>query len=227
MAHYQIYIPGPPNGPERRLGEVGLGDLIGRHEPMDCLNGPDGTGGLLVSWRPDDPSQRTGFFPKEQTWVKNATGQYFVGFWNDAPPHPVELERADTHDGYAVPLQDGNKWAVPAAVWLPKDVILGVNDAKSQVKPEHFDFWEEAKRWVRDFLVMDKNSAPEYLPQMAQYVYRALALNYRLTIEVVNHLRLFDERSILDCLRATLDGLILDEIIDEKKNEDSAPTPDT
>eukprot|EP00913_Durusdinium_trenchii_P028458 g26686.t1 len=203
-------------------------------EYLPIPNGPDGLGGLLVGWRPGDPSQKLGFFPDEQTWIVSDDQKYFIGFWNADPPTPTQLQRGELHDGYFVKLQDGHEWVVPAAALLPKDVLLVGFSGKSQtaetrVKAEHFDFWEESKQWVRDFLILE-GTAPETLkfnPLWAPYVYRALCLNYRLTPEVPNHLRLLDEANVMQCLRATISGLLLDDVTSEKKNGESAPTPDT
>ncbi len=236
MAHPQIIIPGAENLDPRALVQAGLEDWIGQQECAMIPGGPDGGPGLLASWRPGHPQQRIGYYPDEQEWLpatceSGTKPAYWIGFWKDSPPTPEQLGKDTRQAGYLVELRDGNNWSVPAAHDLPRDVRFHAAGRITEVvKPEHAEFWEESQHWVQHFLLMDESVIAGYQiePRMAMHVYRALRINYRVTPEVLNYLTLLDGPAVITCCRATIDGLLLDDVLREKKTEtESVVTPAT
>lgn len=48
--HFQIYLPGGRGADPAQLDQVGLGDLREGAQFVAAADGPDGAGGMVVSW---------------------------------------------------------------------------------------------------------------------------------------------------------------------------------
>ena len=204
---------------------------------------PTGKPGYLLV----DESRMNGFTPQyrpqEQTWRK--FGTMAVGFYNDAPPKPKDLERNELLTGRYATLSDGNEWIVPIIyVWqgtdrqtkLPKfvDVDEHGNFCEGEVIEKYlplvermgpfFDQWCEA---VKIAAADGGTFAVDYKPEDCAAI---LATNYRVGPKELAMGRVLQQDVTaalviwIACdLKAALDYLI--EYASEKKSGE--PTLDT
>lgn len=206
--HFQIFVPATTS--PKALEAVGLSGIAAGAMHAEIACGPGGLGGMLFSW--DD---RIEFRPELTRWIESAArpglarGAYHVGIWLDSPPCAADLQRGHVFDGCGVKLGDGGTWIVPAAGRLPRRFRLRPEDGRHefQVRDEFAKFWRESAEWYRLFMESAERGGITLDEDAWRYAYDALSLNYRLTPEVDDELRLFDTSAIIDALRATIDGI--------------------
>lgn len=203
--HPLVYIPGDRSD---CLQRVGLDALLDGAAYTSCPKGPDGRGGQLVSWstphRPVKPIYR----PAEQEWVPavplngRPAARYHVGFWNASPVKPVDLLRPDAKRGASVRLGDGELWEVPRAWDLPFDLVRGDSGLYERVVQRRFtEFFVGVGHWRVKF--EEAKEGDSFLwADLADFVELALSINYRITPEIINHLRLFQQGVGESLLRA-------------------------
>lgn len=199
MSHFQIYLPGCTDQNPQHLVDAGLGGLASGMDFMPEGVGPDGKGGSILAWRkPTD--QRMGYKPQEQTWLPAVTcgdlisGRYWVGIWNDRPPTPADLLRPYAHKGTYVTLGDGKQWLIPEAEKLPADMIRADDGTwRFLVQRQYHDFYLESLRWRQWWAGSPTGFA---YADVADFAELALGLNYRITTEVVSHLRLLTRDNV-------------------------------
>lgn len=199
MAHFLIYV-GSENADlansQRTLENVGLDDLIDGHEAVQLTpqQSPDGKGGLLFAWRkPGDT--RFCYREKEQTWIDAVpdcdleSGRYMVGFWDDSPPEPQELMRNYPYPGGKHELGD-REWLFPTLAELPREAVL-MDDGtwKFAVQRTYYQLWIERETWAE--FILDETKVADF-GELVAWLLRCLKLNYRLTPEVADHIKLFD-----------------------------------
>lgn len=194
--HYQIFLPNLSGADPEHLVRVGLETLTVRAQFLDVEAGPENQRGLLVGWI-GGRTRQVGYFPDKQTWRPAIAaegleaGRYWVGFQNGSPPTPEDLQRDYPHHGAAVTLGDGNRWLVPKAHELPADMIRADDGSwKFEVQRRFHAFWIESLEWHSRLMDLGPGASIELGP-VAEFVERALQINYRLTPEVINELRLF------------------------------------
>ncbi len=206
--HWQVFIPESESAPQGAqpgvvLPTVGLGAFLEGAEAFPCPSGPDGRSGNVVAWR--DPSKgaagmQMGFRPDEQTAI-DAIGfggepdRYTILLWNDRLPKPGELERRSPLYGKPFDLGDGHQWAFPSPLELPADIQH--NRAGKPLylqKPEFHAF----TRLADDIVERIERQETETITDgdIVACLIEALAINYRLTIEVADALRLFSTSNI-------------------------------
>lgn len=212
MAHYLIYLPQPQMVTTADLTAVGLADLAEGFEQIPLSAGPDGSPGRLLAWRTPQDNQMH-FQPAEQTWLPAIAdgdakaGRYYVGIWNHSPPTPDRLRRPYAKLGHFVTLGDGHQWLIPDAEQLA-DIMIKADDGswRFEVQRQYHDYYIEARRWMATFHASDDSIKVDYF-EIADFVLRALQINYRITVEVVNHLRLFDKNAIGQAMFAVIGAL--------------------
>lgn len=180
---------------------------------------PGGTGGAIAY----DPArtERNGYRPELQTWVKNETTGFWVGMWNDDRPGPEELQRADVLSGDLVKLADQQHWLVPYGrrwserddpeLWcvsscvLPRPLSFGGKDEVFMAKP----FKRYAHLWAiceadRRFGTPHETEADKHLVDGVGAVFAAVAIlqaNYVIGTTEIELLEMFSQespRQILD-----------------------------
>lgn len=194
--HFQIYLPGVQGADPEHLVRVGLETLTLRAQFLDVIDGPGDRGGMLVGWL-GGRTRSIGYHPDRQTWrpaVANgelAAGRYWVGFWNDSPPRPDDLARDYPYPGTHVRFGDGRSWLLPRACQLPNDMIRADDGSwRFEVQRRFHRFWMDSISWHARLMAMQEGDTVS-LAEMAEFVEQALLINYRMTPEVVNYLRLF------------------------------------
>jgi hypothetical protein len=120
--------------------------------------------------------------------------------------------------GYRITLGDGNEWIIPSAGELPKVLRIGEDGRpKRVIRAAYRAYFEESARWFQDLVLRDFATLEQTLDiEVYRYLERALGLNYRLTTEVFNRLELLSTELLFACVKASVDGIVIDE--DVKKN---------
>lgn len=207
--HYQIFLPNTDDaGVPGKLAAVGLGDHVEGAEAVLCDAGPDGLGGVLCAWRKPGDGADLCYNAERQTWVSAAAeghlekGRYWVGFDDARPPLPNELQRVYAYRGHWCELADGNRWLIPAPNELPHDLIpLDDGGWKFEVQRRYHDHILQVDMWRQLFMTAEKDAEFDF-QSVADFVLRALRLNYRITREVVGHLRLFTRQNVTPAMFA-------------------------
>lgn len=203
--HFLAYIPGP-----RRpglLAGVGLPELAAGAHYTALERGPDGQRGTLITWptphRPCPPrfDERHLTDPdgSDQIWAPAveaaegalAAGRYWIGIDRARPPSEEDLRRPRPVPSVAVRMNDGGYWLLPLIDQLP-GVLVPRRSGVWETLPsaEHAPLLASATIWRRVFEDFD-SGATLSLGDLAEFVTSGLALNYRITREVVGLLRLF------------------------------------
>jgi hypothetical protein len=220
MASFQVFIPDSPEQKTVPLASVGLIDGFRGHETDRTQSGPDGKPGAVYSWITPQ-AVRFGYKPDQQTWIPSAkngdqeSGAYWVGFWNDSPPTEKDLRRPDMRRGALIELGNKERWTITT--------------------PDHLDRFPDLQsdgsiRWCSDtqfnWLTADLDRRKEEGIQTSEvdgesvtsilfddehdwyFLCRVLAVNYRITPEVVSQLRLFSQSAIRETVAALM-GMVL------------------
>ncbi len=219
--HFRIFIPNITTSDPEHLSRAGLPLL--RQGAIFLPATVEGERGMMVQWNGEPSVDMDGW-----RWVKSIEpGKYSVGF-GPRPISPQELAHSRTFAGTAVRLGDGNEWTIPAAGQLPQTLRIGPDRTVSRtVRAEFKTYFDDSAKWFTDLMSPDRNlsiSVQEFDVGVFEYLARALGLNYRITPEVINELTLFGTDNLFSCLRASIDGLaineeLLSQRLDQKKSE--------
>lgn len=249
MAHYSIYIPGAKGATNEHLVRVGLGRLCEPSGPewTEVLGrGPDGGSGSVASWPlTGDPSidALQGYHPERQQWLpidedpaqQLAAGRFWYGCEPERPPTPADLALKKQVVGERVLLADGQAWMIPFASRLPHDHALVGGKWRRRVSARHRDWHLRAQRNMeaiftaldlQDFLAgrvaadqLSETPMKITLADGAAFCCDGLAINYRVTPEIVSFLALLDDRSMVAIIWTTIEMQAVLEVRDQKKTE--------
>lgn len=204
MSHFMLFVPGATGQGPSVLEDVGLADFHGGASFLEIGNGPDKGKGMLLAWKRPGVPQRQYFEPNEQTWVPaNAdgplpAGRYWVGFWNDSPATPFDLSRPYLRRGRQHVLADGNSWLFAEPAELPADLIQADDGTwKYELQRKFHAWYMESVSWLAR-LDPTTGAFEASLTEMLPFMARALAINYRVTPEVISHLRLFNTENVAE-----------------------------
>lgn len=161
-----------------------------------------GVEGHLVYW-PQIGAVKGGFDLTRQTWRPavpcgdQPAGRYWIGIDRERPPTPAELARPYRHAGTWVKLGDNQQWLLPKEQQLPRDMILADDGHwRWELQREFWDFSLEADR-LRAVFASKKVGDSYDEAELATFVRRAIALNYRALPEVISQLRLLNTGNLL------------------------------
>ncbi|QDT89168.1 hypothetical protein [Gimesia algae] len=212
MARYQVFIPHDESQrlddmqPAVPLARVGLSDIIGGSSAQLSV-GPEGKNGVIISWTTAGDTI-TGYHPDEQTWIPAApsdempAGRYHVGIWNAKKPMPKELQRPKMHRGQLLVLGDGWEWLMPNIASLDKVMVLSESgEWVFESCEEYKEIEAESQRWLEILQTLSEGDILNWSDAFG-FVVSVLKMNYRLTDEVVSHLKLFNQTDILKSLIA-------------------------
>lgn len=217
--HWQLFFPRESGGSKSLLERHGMEDLVEHHESAVLRAGPEGPG-LLVGWKGD-----VEFDAASQTWEKVADQAYWIGLSNTKPCRPNELSRNQLFAGYGIPLDDGQRWQIPAAAMLPQSLRLVDRQWTKVRKPRFDEFWRRSEAWYRrlmlceldadQIMAKEKLTIEELDQEWTDYCVFVLRQNYRVTPEVVSRLGLFDEEARLAVTNWSVDGMRIREVLDQ------------
>lgn len=216
-----IFVPGDTHvdgTAKDLLKAVGLEHLARGIEPKPS-EGPDGLRGRLFWWSDSTVAGHFLYKPEVQTWIPSAksgdrkSGAYWVGFFNDSPPTEEDLRKPDRRSGPFVKLGNGERWAIVFPGSLDKDALLNADGNITWVVDEAFNWLVTSveKRTAETKATEDENGDFTMIfddEKDWRFFCDVLAINYRVTPEVVSHLRLFSRRTVRELLAAMM-GLYL------------------
>lgn len=221
---FQLYLPAAKSADPDQLRAVGLADLapgaqftvlgVDQAGPGSDPDGNPRRGGALVHWPSPNPG-RLGYRPDAQEWLPAMPldglppDRYFVGIDKAHPPAPHELLKNTLHPGSPVGLGDGQLWMIPHASQLPFDIIRdpATGTVGYEPRPAFHFFWTKCAAWQRMFDTFREGDQLPPIEEQVEFLEEALRLNYRLTPEVISHLRLFStgaNGTLRACLLACL-----------------------
>lgn len=215
-----IFIPGEPaETPQKAFESVGLSGLAGGAECVRAT-GPGNLSGMLYAWT-DPKNNQIRYAPEEQTWLPAsgrdgaAAGRYSVGIWTSKPPTEEDLRRPDHRPGRQVRLGNGEHWKITTPETLDRYPVPGADGQLVWAVDEKFN-WLVAtleKRKASGVITRHedgKTGLSVVFDDEADFWFLCdvLAINYRVTPELVAHLRLLSQRAIRE-LVAAMFGLIL------------------
>lgn len=198
---------------------------------ITCNRGPSQTGGVLLypQHRPVELPACLTYEPPRQIWKRAQTGEAirWIGWDREAPPAPETLRRDQQVDGYFVPDPAGRRWVVPIVRGkdkpygnLPTDFQWsGSWEPKAVLKTRFEKLWgDSAAIW--DHIYTEGKTEP--LPRVAEFVARALAVNYRVGPAELDALRqaglpVFDSDQINTFAALAVDVIAVREYAEQKK----------
>lgn len=172
--------------------------------------------------------------------------RFWIGVDPDRPPRPEDLARKDQLPGEWTVLHDNQPWKIPVASRLPH--VHGLNGAGKfarQVSEEYREFYDRAEQYmVEIFRELDledalrgvmpaeeleekinDNLVPIPLEDGWEFSNIALALNYKLTPEIVDVLQLLDDTAMTAIIGAAINMVPILETRDQKKTDSPVGIP--
>lgn len=226
-----------------RLGEIGRPtSMIGEALVRITERGPNDQPGALAAadTGPRGKQARSLYMPDEQTWVRAPGADWWLGYWNDRPPCPEDLERARLKPGHKVALADGNKWTLPVARALSGrpavPQVVRVNDGGAKVLDvvaADRALWERALAFWDEWQALADTAEQQSDIDSYTWVGRKdgvvvisidncfdaavelLAINYRVGEAEISALELLTTDNMIECLLALVDWPSLEAL--EKK----------
>ena len=216
---FLLFVPGSDHKgtPQEVLASVGLGEIAHGVDTRPVNAGPNETGGgLLFGWLSATQSQFD-VFPERQKWLPSLadgdrkSGAYWVGLWNNDPPTENDLRRPDHRRGRQILLGNDESWSIPTPdtldrypqpnpdndgiVWMVDEQFNWLTTDLDKRRATGVVTGEQEGKKTQTFIFDDET---DFL-----FLCRLLQVNYRITPEVVMHLRLWSE----DAIRRTVAGL--------------------
>lgn len=223
MSHFQYFVPGRQRLTHQECREIGLGYAFESNPaPRPVDSGPDGQRGVVLC----ATDERIGFYPGKQTWRRfpgNATGLW-CGMFDDQPPRPGDLARAELVPGNWLRLEDGHQWLAPMArrfeeiedrlCWshtLPTSLELDDEGrvVQGDVRPRYRRLWELAMRYEEAYLTAAADAPSRSgmvkfdFAEADELVPLALQVNYRVSLVELVMLGVYDTQmrtAVLDVL---------------------------
>jgi hypothetical protein len=229
MAGYVLYLPGARGANPEHLKAVGLDGLLadGSPEFADCLDaGPDGERGLFAYWSSLDHGNNPILSTKANKWTPAkadksrglAAKRFWLGVDPERPVKPLDLTRKKTFVGEWCELADGNLWRVPSIAHLPH--VYDEDEDGLVVRtviPAYREHAATAERFVYAFfeacdqLAVLQEKRPDAKQDLKvafdlkgywNFTCDALAINYRVSREIVGMLGLVNDQAARDILKA-------------------------
>ncbi len=212
---FLIYIPGQKStGTSKELFEtVGLGDIAGGID-VKPSEGPDGERGRICAWLSSTQNQLI-YKPEAQTWIPSAkegdreSGAYWVGIWNDSPATEEDLRKPNHRRGSFIKLGNGERWSFVLPGDLERFPLLNADGSLTWVVDESYNWMvtDIDKRRADAFSTLTEDGLVEVTWNWKadwQFLVKVLQINYRVTPEVVSHMRLISQQAIQELISALM-----------------------
>ena len=225
MAGFLYYLPKRRGALDGDLAELGLLDVLACPRAFgEAPKGPDDGAGCMIARSPASRGTvpELAYRPEDQEWRECGGGKWWLGWYRQSPPRPMDLERSRSElMGYRVKLGDGDSWLVPVArsfpegCPLPKSLVLG-SDGESvteQLLGEYVEFSKRAERlwgWfcadngLAELAPGDHGERPDYAWRLGT-VAMALGLVYHVSRWEVGMTGLVTSDNIREVERAIFD----------------------
>lgn len=226
MASFIYFLPGVEGSAESRLSALGFSHVMERGAPsVSEQNGPKGEGFLVVP-ASKDPAAPI-YAPEQQTWKPAKGGAIWIGYQNDKPPTPEDLERTKTSSAYIVPLADGNNWRIPEARLFP--AILELNEAGDDLIRRYTDDYVAMSREAEALLERSRaEGGVLWMNEIERFdlAARILGVNYAVSRWEVSALGLLMAGHAVNLIHALLGFEEFEKVADGlEKNEPGPSTP--
>jgi len=232
--HFQIYVPGRFSCTKEESKKLGITELMeeGTQTLTETQLGPDGKSGYLLGWEmrggmeaiaPNYNAEKQTWFPAQAVEEEDlAEGRYWYGFYNERPVTPETLQKEKTFASMPVTMCDGNEWLVPIADFLPHTWTR-----KGKVIKKEFENYSNlAQEYFDKISTYDQKGISFQVKGGFEFCCLGLALNYRITEDIVEGLKLIDDDTFLAFAMASVELDVLQIINDQKKTEESELIPD-
>lgn len=250
-----LFVPGEDSPDDALLDRIGLPSLRNTGVPIHwhgvLRDGPDGGAGMICCWmsghrgRDADPGAHQSMLwtpakPDKSRLLSG--GRFYFGINPSSPPSPKDLALPKRFPGYEVQCADGNEWHVPSAIKLPHEHGINTDgEWERRVARRYKAFFDRAMQYGVD--IFGQVDAAEVLraahPELADddvigsitlegvdsHCCEALALNYRVTPEIVDFLGLLDDVAMFAIISATIDLPQIHEVIAQKKTRSRVDIP--
>jgi len=212
------------NAADEALRAGGEGELIAESpfvwSPIG--EGPSGRPGMLGAWmRLDGDGSSCGTFSAaQQTWIPwparaglSTPPNLWLGIELARPIRPQDVARREQHPGEDVVLADGQVWRIPIARGLPH---LWTPNGRVP-KPPYAAFCAEVNRFYQ--MAMGCSEEVTGFTVEFAFICQTLALNYRLTPDLIGLLGLVDDSTATAIVETTMELGYIRQVAKEKKNE--------
>lgn len=246
MAHYSIFIPGVKGATDAHLERFGLSSLCregGASWTEVIGRGPGGHGGMVGTWTPflrPDADPLLGYFPDRQKWIEHPDGWWY-GHEPERPVTPQDVQFKQTVGGAKVALADGQHWLVPHATRLPHRHAMREGRWSRVVHERYQSFYDRAQKnmqvmfhaldlgdWLEGRVKTEDLSEEPVrftVNDGASFCCESLAINHRVTPEIVDLLGLLDDRSMVAIFWTTMEMQEVLEVRDQKKTSEYVDIP--
>lgn len=194
-------------------------------------HGPDGGKGVLCSPYPNAVLQ---YAPELQRWRVTPNG-YHIGHWRDYDPQ--DFARHSQFGGYQVALTDDKEWLIPIANPLYDSSALPFTEVRDPATGEWTKEVKDQYKALADYAIeiagkfrqgiIDRTCEMAFngVEEIRSLFCQILGLNYDLTPEEIEALRLLDPRTYDDVLRAFVDFPVMMELMLASVEEANAENP--
>jgi len=229
-----------------KLPDLHLAELFGQANrcPEQTIvhdvraHGPGDAGGVILFPKSIDPEAAApspfGYHADLQTWLPVAGGRWWIGWYQDAKPDPLDLLRPQTTGYLAVSDSHGRRWLVPTARApdnphgvLPVEYTFDEAGLPSQaVARRYLALWRlsgQAWDWIH-------GRADQEWDWLVDAALQCLATNYRLGRQEIRALHecglgLLDSATVKSILIALIDQDLPEELAGNLPPETSDPCP--
>lgn len=180
----------------------------------ECLSGPAGAPGLLVTANVHGATSIPRYAKDEQLWRK-CSDTLWIGVQRDAMPTPGDLEQPMLIEGHPVELADGNVWRMPRAVIAPGgqtglEIVLTVNqdtgEDEEAVKPCYRRFGDLARKFWEAFLNAEDGKVTFAMDDLLALSVEGLSHNYRVGMHELRMLGVLSSENVWRLCYAAIDG---------------------
>lgn len=240
MAGYVLHFPGVALGNDELLATMGLQALAAECGASWWPGRGHERSGYFCSWNAGDPTLQSTPGDCARTWQPlpaNAAcgrkeGDVWLGLEVRRPLQPRAIALRNQVRGYSLQLGDGRVWNVPALCHLSHvHRINGAGEYERRIADQYEALWAQSEQFASQFLEaagLHQAREQQGLPpqdvhftcaESFDFVCRCLALNYRLTPELVSLLGLIDDEAMRSVIKAAID---LPELIRHEKKKPPA-----
>lgn len=214
---FMIFVPGSSTvdgKPADVLKAIGL-EHLARGIDVKQSDGPNECRGRLFWWQDSKTAGHFQYMPEKQTWIPSAkcareSGAYWIGFFKDSPPTEEDLRKPDHRSGAFVKLGNGDRWSIVSPNSLDRFPLLNADGTLTWVVDESFNWLvtDIQKRRAEALTTVTEDGIVTLsfnLEKDWHFLCSVLAINYRITPEVVSTLRLFSQQSVKEMIATLMD----------------------
>jgi hypothetical protein len=176
--------------------------------------GPDQANGVIFAFQPRTAERcdaRAQYWPDRQHW--HNCGDYWIGYYHDAPPRPACLRRESFLESHPVLLEDGQTWDIPIARYLlggsPLPASLSIDEQGHTIFRElpRYTAYSQAATKLLEILFTEPDGDPVKIPYdiLEHLAVEALRLNYHVNREAILFRELLTTANLIALMKAALD----------------------